>query len=163
MDLLNIDSFYVNVLLTGGADVNGVHGGVSMLVNSMLKNSISILKLLVEHGADVKKAEGGPAPIVVAAELGNVEAVKMLIDKGANVNVKGLGGNTALHVATDLKIVSMLTEAGADANIQNVVAAELGNVEHLPQRCKKQFINLLDDGYVEEWFLISVLGVRNLP
>ena len=79
-----------------------------MLVNSMLKNSISILKLLLEHGADVNKVEGGPAPIVVAAELGNVEAVKMLIDMGANVNVKGLGGNTALHMATDLKIVSML-------------------------------------------------------
>ena len=107
-DQLNDEDIYVNVLLTGGADVNGVHGGVSMLVNSMLKNSISILKLLVEHGADVNKVEGGPAPIVVAAELGNVEAVKMLIDMGANVNVKGLGGNTALHMATDLKIVSML-------------------------------------------------------
>ncbi len=52
----------------------------------------------------------------------DVEAARILIDSGVQVNLKGDMGSTPLHNAvehSDLQIVKLLLEAGADPFIEN--------------------------------------------
>ena len=56
-----------------------------------------------------------------ASENGHAQVAKLLLDKGANVNVRDIGGETALICASrhgHVEIVRMLLDKGADVNVK---------------------------------------------
>lgn len=68
--------------------------------------------------------------MIDAAGKGDVEAVGRFLDGGMDVNVKGLGGLTALGVAVDykqLEMVRYLLGRGADPNLKSGATLPLGD------------------------------------
>lgn len=59
------------------------------------------------------------ASLVRASDRGDIEKVVALLATGADVNQKDAFGNTALHVAWTLKMVTFLLDHGADINKPN--------------------------------------------
>ena len=55
-------------------------------------------------------------PLHVAARFGHVEVVKWLLDNGANVDAVAYNKFTPLRLASDIEIVRMLLQAGANPN-----------------------------------------------
>jgi ankyrin repeat protein len=53
----------------------------------------------------------------IAAQRGNLRAVELLVKAGLDVNAPGDMGYTALHYATDPKVVAFLLSHGASRDI----------------------------------------------
>ncbi len=72
------------------------------LIEACNKNSINLVKSLVENGADVNQPDGnGNTPLFIACKNGNKALAKYLIDNGADVNQPDGNGNTPLFIACD--------------------------------------------------------------
>jgi len=55
----------------------------------------------------------------IAAQRGNLRAVELLVKAGLDVNAPGDMGYTALHYASDPKVVAFLLSHGASRDIQS--------------------------------------------
>ncbi len=125
----------VTLLLASGADVNAVAaepggrvkngivalGRFTPLILGSAYGPVEIVKALIDAGADVNATEArGMTPLVysVATDHGDLEIVKMLIARGARLDMKTLGGETALdwaQKAGQTPAVAVLERAGAKA------------------------------------------------
>lgn len=97
----------------------GWHGTTALHVAAE-RNSLELVKLLVEHGADVNvRNRLGEAPLLLAIRsfpLEPFETVKYLVEHGADVNASSRLGETALSAAAangDTRIVDFLLAHGA--------------------------------------------------
>jgi ankyrin repeat protein len=94
--------------------------GTTPLFLATEASALSVMELLLSCGADPNVSEsGGDTPIIVARN-GNI--ARLLILKGARVNYQNRNGDTALHNASSLgyiDVVSVLLSAGADVTLRN--------------------------------------------
>ncbi|MDR0418166.1 MAG: ankyrin repeat domain-containing protein [Puniceicoccales bacterium] len=99
----------VQKVIAGDQIVNG-NGEPIQVVNGAKERLKEILKLFMEKANLLH----------CAVANGNVKEVKrLLISERVNPNVVDGFGNTALHYARDLKIITLLCVAGADVNAQD--------------------------------------------
>ena len=93
------------------------NGGALHFVIKNCKESLNIVKNLVEQGADVNvKDYRYKTALHHAVEAKSLEIVKYLVEHGADVNCKTKRGTTALHFAVgtgSLEMVRYLVENGA--------------------------------------------------
>lgn len=112
----NLDESSKNTLLTGtnSVDSNILHiaaeNGHDNIVEWILqKNKIDV---------DSQNKREYTA-LMYASNYGRTAIVKMLIEARANINLKDKDGNTALHLAVNVDIATILIEAGVNINVQN--------------------------------------------
>ena len=98
----------VEALLAARADPNArdrlgktpLHNASTPQPTASPENAARTIHLLVTGGADPNAHEAnGNTPLHLAALIGSVLASRTLLSEGARVDVPGLGGGTALHVA----------------------------------------------------------------
>jgi S1-C subfamily serine protease len=120
MDASNGDTYYVQLLLERGDDVNAKRkDGLTALMAAAGKGHVEITKLLLEKGADVNaKNKDGLTALMGAAGLGHIEVTKLLLEKGVDVNAINKDGMTALMFASytgHTEIVALVKDAEAKA------------------------------------------------
>ena len=78
-----------------------VNMGHSSLIETIVQNDISNMKLLLKAGADANSHDEGTKYSVLhyASARGNIRAISVLIENGADINVKDARGKTPLYVA----------------------------------------------------------------
>lgn len=75
-----------------------------MFINSVRRNKINDVKLLLDRGADLNiKNNKGNTALMYACLLNHEPIVKFLVDKGADLNIKNNEGYTALDIALNQK------------------------------------------------------------
>lgn len=88
--------------------------GMTMLEHFVTFSESDVVKFLLENGANANiKTKHGMPLLHFAAMNGNAEAVSLLLDHGADVNAKDAGGQTAISVAQDPEVKSLLKKKGA--------------------------------------------------
>ena len=137
----------------------GINGGTLHFVIKNCKESLNIVKNLVEQGADVNlKDYRNKTALHYAVEAKSLEIVKYLVEHGADVNCKTRRGATALHFAVgtgSLEMAKYLVENGAKVTTkqhrsdQTVLywACKEGNesiVDYLLQHGAKEDIEVCD-------------------
>ena len=96
--------------------------GRTLLVSAALYELTGIAKYLIKHGADTHLADKEGFTVLHAATYtGCYGIAKMVLCKDFPVNARDKYGNTALHRAkhTDLKLIKLLVDNGADSKIEN--------------------------------------------
>jgi len=102
----------VEMFIEQGADVNDPP--FYPLHQAVERNSLDIVKILVENGADLEVGNhNNYTPLHVAAQAKNIEIVKYLIEKGADLNAKNNENKTPLDLAKEQghkEIVELLSK-----------------------------------------------------
>jgi ankyrin repeat protein len=115
----------VRLLVEHGADIN--KAGEQFYGNTPLMAAIyfrmqEVVQYLVQQGALTEAFNADSAsPLMYAAWFGDSATVQLLIDHNAKETINHIdkGGNSALHWASDVKIVELLLKNGADPTIRN--------------------------------------------
>ena len=115
-------SNFVKILINAGGLVNKTVQGRKPLVLACMSGDLPTIDVLLQNGANINSGTGlcSDAPLYWAVTKQNGKAVQTLIDHGALVDVNYLKGFTILHAAvghSDVDIVTLLTNAGADINV----------------------------------------------
>ncbi|KAH9495812.1 hypothetical protein Btru_013366 [Bulinus truncatus] len=111
----------VQILLKAGADPDVMTPtGETALMIAAQHNYTEIMDLLLKNGAWVdKQAQDGFSALMYAAMNSCQDAVQVLLGRRANVNLESDKGDTALLLTTDVDIVKLLVDAGAEVNVKN--------------------------------------------
>jgi len=97
----NIDITSLNILLSGGADVDSVNqGGETPLMIASEIGNMRMLNILLVHNPDVNmKNQNGMTALMIAAENGQLFVVDRLVQEGAKTDIKNNRGETAVELA----------------------------------------------------------------
>jgi len=112
----------VKYLLENGADINAKNSdGYQPIHCAVFEGHLEVVKYLLENGADINAKDNvGKTPLYHAVYDCNMECIKYLILQGADVNISTEDNISPLHIAikknTDLEIIQLLVEAGANIN-----------------------------------------------
>ncbi|MGR3302530.1 MAG: ankyrin repeat domain-containing protein [Candidatus Scalindua sp.] len=125
----------IKLLIEMGADVNDVNEGGGYITKTALheaikRNSLDIVKILIENGANIEtKNINKYTPLQMAAKQGKTDIVEILIEKGADLDaVEHI--DTALTMALEkgnYDIAKLLINKGAEVNIYNGRALNLAD------------------------------------
>ena len=107
----------VELLITAGVDVNSKNDqGWSVLDMALTTKNKECIALIKAHGGKSNANQS----VFIASGIGDIEAVKQHFTSGADVNVRDDNGWTALHYASDRKIIArFLIGKGAKLNAIN--------------------------------------------
>jgi ankyrin repeat protein len=97
------DNAAIKRFLDAGVAVNAKQGrrGGTPLLNTILQDHPSSVRLLIERGANVTlSGPDGNTPLHLAAFFGDESLVKLLLEKGANSKAKNSKGETALDIVS---------------------------------------------------------------
>jgi len=109
------------LLITTGADVNGVNG--MSAATALHEAKPATARLLIAYGAHVNAADRkGRTPLHRAASEGLLEVAELLLQAGADVNVRAEDGATPLHESA-ANVAELLLFYGADPNVQDARGA----------------------------------------
>ncbi|MEI8124437.1 MAG: ankyrin repeat domain-containing protein [Parachlamydiaceae bacterium] len=95
----------VDWLITQGADVSRADlKGDCPIHAATRKQSLTVVKTLVDHGASVDQKQGlfsdvRQAPMHIAAINGSIDIIEFLLSKEADPNIQDSNGDTPLHYA----------------------------------------------------------------
>lgn len=112
MAVFNNDDKLVGLLLRSGASLDKVSkNGNTPLHMAAKKSSPQIITLLLEKKADLSQRNSNSlTPLMVAAQADNELAVKLLLIAGADPDRKNQNGRSAIDMANNQKIVTLLKE-----------------------------------------------------
>nr|WP_312356269.1 ankyrin repeat domain-containing protein [Stenotrophomonas pavanii] len=124
------EPWQMELLISAGADVHALDKQGRSPFDCLLstyqrepawseKPTAEGLALLAKAGADVNALSQGQSALHVAAKRGLEGDIHMLVDAGADVNLRADGGDTPLHLASDLGVVLRLLDAKADPSLLN--------------------------------------------
>lgn len=125
LDIACLHSRYeiVNLLLEGGADINGPIDPASTTAIPALQAAAyegdeKLIRLLLERGADVNAEDSsGNSALQEACRLGHYSVVELLVESGASINAQGGFYGSALQAATGMgheAIAKLLLTYGAE-------------------------------------------------
>ena len=119
------DEALTDVLLAGGADINGRNGiWGNPLAVAVHSHHIELAQTLLRRGANPDGSywfTGFGNALSLAAARGNEKCVRLLIASGANVNATGVNtGSPLYHAAyySNIEMVRLLLDEGAEVNSQ---------------------------------------------
>ena len=107
------------LLLDAGANFHdlGQRGRTGLMMASET-GVTDLVRWLIESGANVNAAdEFGDTALMEASRWGTAEAVKILIAAGADVQAFNSVDDQAIHGASNIGIIRLLADAGADVNL----------------------------------------------
>ena len=105
------------LLLHAGAEQT-VHGrcGKTPLMFTIANRHVAMLRRLLDQGLDPNDTDDfGRTALIQASEYGATDCVRMLLDAGADVHYCR-DSNSAIKLASNLEVMRILVEAGADIN-----------------------------------------------
>ena len=83
--------------------------GNTPLIISCGKNSITLVRELLDSGADVNAVNSeNETPALIAAKTGHIEFINHLIDHNADINIKDKSGYGVLHAAAGFGHLAMV-------------------------------------------------------
>ena len=81
---------------------------------------MKVVEVLLSKGAEINvEDENRCTPLMLAAERGHIDILLYLIDHDADVNKKDCRNRTALHYASDLKVVKALLSKGVEIDVED--------------------------------------------
>lgn len=95
---------------------------------------LKIVQLLIDNGAEINYVAPNRMPILLwAVEQQRPDIIKLFAENGADLNIQDSAGNTALHIALDIEMVTasewidppemniskLLYKLGADPTVQD--------------------------------------------
>lgn len=104
--------------------------GKTPLIYAIESQSLPMLLWLLQEGFDVEAANDfGDTPLITAVQNDAAEFVRILLQAGANVEAANSIGDRAVACATDVEIMRLLLDAGADlSQINGTMRAALTGV-----------------------------------
>jgi ankyrin repeat protein len=116
------------------------HGATPLHISARDGN-VELGKLLVAAGADVDILDSyGETPLTVAMGRQNAAFVELLLSHNADPNIRNKHGNVPIswlatkEFATQLRLLDVLLQAGADAEVLKCVSADWRNIDKLVAR-----------------------------
>jgi ankyrin repeat protein len=115
----------VQKVLENGADLNDKNNKFDQeLILASHRNDLEAVRTLLSQGADENaKDSSGEIALIVAASKNYLEVVQLMLNNHVDFDVMNYKiGNTAMMEATikgHFKIVKLLLESGADANVRD--------------------------------------------
>ena len=79
--------------------------------------SLVHVKVLLDHGDKVNDS-GGSTPLHVASAAGHADIVQLFLDHGAVCNLQDGNGNTALHVAHNVNVATLLLSSSSTSTVK---------------------------------------------
>lgn len=124
--------------LSKGANPNARWEGKTLMHLAAEKDSLPVIRLLVDHGGDVKALTQGEKCTVLHF-AGRRPVAEFFVSQGLNVNTNNIYWETPLHLAAKYgyaDVVEYLLEKGAEPNATlsnqaSVVTARLGVLPNL--------------------------------
>lgn len=110
----------VRLLLTYGADPNGIAGSITPLSYAVKDGHTNVVETLLEYGADPNLKTEVEGPLDLAVKNGREDIVTLLIKHGASLNKKGSapsGSTTPQHINPE--IVPFMLKDGVGVNYRN--------------------------------------------
>jgi len=97
------------LLIDAGADVNETVIGSTLLMRTVFERDIDMMKLLLRKGAKMNKLNSDSRTALhLAIDAGNVEGAILLILAGADVSVRSGDRKTALELAEEKKLTTVV-------------------------------------------------------
>ncbi|KAF5506958.1 Ankyrin-3 [Colletotrichum aenigma] len=110
----------VRLLLTYGADPNGIAGSITPLSYAVKDGHTNVVETLLEYGADPNLKTEVEGPLDLAVKNGREDIVTLLIKHGASLDKKGSapsGSTTPQHINPE--IVPFMLKDGVGVNYRN--------------------------------------------
>ncbi|KAF4922089.1 Ankyrin-3 [Colletotrichum viniferum] len=110
----------VRLLLTYGADPNGISGSITPLSYAVEDGHTNVVETLLEYGADPNLKTEVEGPLDLAVKNGREDIVTLLIKHGASLDKKGSapsGSTTPQHI--NAEIVPFMLKDGVGVNYRN--------------------------------------------
>ncbi|KAE9583000.1 hypothetical protein CGMCC3_g801 [Colletotrichum fructicola] len=110
----------VRLLLTYGADPNGISGSITPLSYAVEDGHTNVVETLLEYGADPNLKTEVEGPLDLAVKNGREDIVTLLIKHGASLDKKGSaqsGSTTLQHINPE--IVPFMLKDGVGVNYRN--------------------------------------------
>lgn len=143
----------VLLLLKAGANVHATAmcniSSIHMAANSMKKDAIQIMELLIAYGANLEQEDlYNKTPLHHAAGNGSAEMIECLVKNKANIEAKDMNGKTPLHLAVQKMFednVAKLIELGANVKTVDKWQASLLHLYTKVEPSKKVLKLLLEN------------------
>jgi len=129
-------------LLGLGADRSAIgRCGKPPFFYAIKHNNTAMMAWLLEQGFDIEATNSfGDTPLHFAAELGMTESVRFLLEQGVDIERENHIPYKPIEVASNLEIVRLLVERGAELNEidEEMHAALIGAALHEDPDCSRQ-------------------------
>ena len=104
-------------LLDHGAEINARDNeGLTPLFDAARVGHAKFAEMLLERGAEIDfRTKQGITPLIRAVQSRKIEVVRLLLKHGADVHARDKSGRTPSQYTTELDILELLSEYGADS------------------------------------------------
>ncbi|EPZ32970.1 hypothetical protein O9G_003701 [Rozella allomycis CSF55] len=157
----------VRSLLEKGVDPNSVNeDGITALHCAACNGHVELVDILLQKGANVNATDAdGWTPLHGAACRGDLDVIKMLLAKGANIEAKTADKETALDLAENVDVFTLLQERKYNGSCLTVLydfdpSSEIEMSGDELAIKKGQVLNVLNREDSDWWFVENEHGLR---
>lgn len=99
----------IQFLINNRANINQLNGNSPLLDSIISSRSTNIMELLLKNGANVNlHALNSSTPLIIAVKMEDIDKIKLLLDYGADVEYTNNYGETALSIAKNNKLDTII-------------------------------------------------------